>query len=109
VLHIHDSENLNKNAGHFIVGQVPTSFESVLQSFTAVGVEVAITELDIRMNLPETSALLAQQKTDYQNVSVWKFDLKIYLPIVGCALSLLGYCCVQGRDWMRGCHHLGLY
>ena len=53
---------------HFIVGEVPTSFQSVLEQFTALGLEVAITELDIRMTLPSTAALLAQQKTDYQNV-----------------------------------------
>lgn len=53
---------------HFIVGEVPTSFQSILQQFTALGVEVAITELDIRMTLPETTALLQQQQTDYQTV-----------------------------------------
>ena len=70
---------------HFIVGEVPTNLETILQEFVALGVEVAITELDIRytlrirncskissrysrMTLPETDALLAQQKTDYQNV-----------------------------------------
>ncbi|PPQ91723.1 hypothetical protein CVT25_012864 [Psilocybe cyanescens] len=53
---------------HFIVGQVPTSFQSVLEQFTALGLEVAITELDIRMTLPSTAALLQQQKQDYQNV-----------------------------------------
>ena len=30
--------------------------------------QVAITELDIRMTLPATDALLAQQKTDYETV-----------------------------------------
>ena len=53
---------------HFIVGEVPGSFQQVLEQFTALGVEVAITELDIRMTLPSTPALLAQQKTDYTNV-----------------------------------------
>ena len=53
---------------HFIVGQIPSSFQSVLQQFTALGVEVAITELDIRMTLPSTTALLQQQEKDYQTV-----------------------------------------
>lgn len=53
---------------HFIVGSVPSSLQSIMSQFTALGVEVAITELDIRMTLPATTALLAQQKTDYQNV-----------------------------------------
>ncbi|EKM58509.1 glycoside hydrolase family 10 protein [Phanerochaete carnosa HHB-10118-sp] len=52
---------------HFIVGQVPTGLQSQLSTFAAQGVEVAITELDIRMTLPSTPALLQQQKTDYQN------------------------------------------
>ncbi|KAI0046587.1 glycoside hydrolase family 10 protein [Auriscalpium vulgare] len=53
--------------GHLIVGEV-SSMTSNLAAFTALGVEVAITELDIRMTLPATAALYAQQKTDYQTV-----------------------------------------
>lgn len=36
-----------------------------MAAFTALGVDVAITELDIRLNLPSTDALLSQQSTDY--------------------------------------------
>ncbi|KAJ6035857.1 Glycoside hydrolase superfamily [Penicillium herquei] len=52
---------------HFIVGSTPSQSAQASQmaAFTALGVEVAITELDIRMTLPSTDALLAQQKTDY--------------------------------------------
>ncbi|EKM58507.1 glycoside hydrolase family 10 protein [Phanerochaete carnosa HHB-10118-sp] len=53
---------------HFILGEVPTDLQTQLSTFAAQGVEVAITELDIRMTLPSTPALLQQQKTDYQNV-----------------------------------------
>ncbi|RDX57112.1 endo-1,4-beta-xylanase C precursor [Lentinus brumalis] len=53
---------------HFIVGSVPTSFQTVLEQFAALGLEVAITELDIRMTLPETDTLLAQQAKDYESV-----------------------------------------
>ena len=53
---------------HFIVEQVPGSFQQTLEQFTALGIEVAITELDIRMTLPATDALLAQQQRDYQAV-----------------------------------------
>ncbi|KAI2714077.1 CAZyme family GH10 [Penicillium roqueforti] len=54
---------------HFIVGSTPSQSAQTtnLAAFTALGVEVAYTELDIRMTLPSTSALLAQQSTDYQN------------------------------------------
>ncbi|KAG6858506.1 hypothetical protein C0991_002592, partial [Blastosporella zonata] len=54
--------------GHLIVGEVPTTIEQNIRDIVATGVEVAITELDIRMNLPATPALLAQQKIDYQTV-----------------------------------------
>lgn len=77
---------------HFTVGGTPSVATQVtnMQAFTAMGVEVAITELDIRMTLPQTDALLAQQKTDYQTtaaaclatkncvgLTVWDFDDKV--------------------------------
>ena len=48
--------------GHLIVGEVPSTLIANMQQFTALGIEVAITELDIRMTLPATPALYAQQK-----------------------------------------------
>ncbi|EPQ52889.1 hypothetical protein GLOTRDRAFT_149061 [Gloeophyllum trabeum ATCC 11539] len=53
---------------HLIVGQVPSTLGDNIKQFTALGVEVAITELDLRMTLPATDADLAQQKEDYQRV-----------------------------------------
>lgn len=53
---------------HFIVGEVPPGFQQNLEAFVALGIEVAITELDVRMTLPETPELLAQQKADYTTV-----------------------------------------
>ncbi|KAF8972151.1 endo-1,4-beta-xylanase C precursor [Flammula alnicola] len=53
---------------HFIVGEVPMDLQTVMESFTALGVEIAVTELDIRMTLPATAALYEQQKQDYQTV-----------------------------------------
>lgn len=53
---------------HFIVGELPADIQQNMEAFTALGVEVAITELDIRMTLPETDALLAQQKADFETV-----------------------------------------
>ena len=53
---------------HLVVGEVPSTIQANMERFTALGVEVAITELDIRMTLPETPALLEQQKRDYQTV-----------------------------------------
>lgn len=39
-----------------------------MEQFTALGIEIAITELDIMMTMPETPALLEQQKQDYRIV-----------------------------------------
>ncbi|KAF8659473.1 hypothetical protein AX16_001840 [Volvariella volvacea WC 439] len=54
---------------HLIVGAVPSTFRQNLEQFAALGVEVAITELDIRMPLPATTAKLDQQRKDYQAVA----------------------------------------
>ncbi|KAN0096817.1 glycoside hydrolase family 10 protein [Hyaloscypha variabilis] len=76
--------------GHFIVGSSlsKASLVSNLEALTALGVEVALTELDIRMTLPSTTALLTQKCTEYGNavaacvaancvgVTVWDFDDK---------------------------------
>lgn len=76
--------------GHFIVGSTPSkaSLISALQSFTALGVEVAYTELDVRhSSVPASASAQQQQATDYVTVvsaclsvkncvgvTVWDFD-----------------------------------
>lgn len=55
--------------GHLILGQVPSTLQANLQRFADLGVDVAITELDIRMTLPATDAKLAQQKADFKAVT----------------------------------------
>lgn len=75
---------------HFIEGETPSRADqaAVKQQFAALGVDVAVTELDVRFSsLPPTDAQLAQQATDYDNsvgscldtpecvgVTVWDFD-----------------------------------
>jgi len=54
--------------GHLILGQVPTTIEPNMQRFVRLGVDVAVTELDIRMNLPRDAAKDAQQAADYTSV-----------------------------------------
>ncbi|MEH0549362.1 MULTISPECIES: endo-1,4-beta-xylanase [unclassified Streptomyces] len=54
---------------HLVLGQVPSTFQQNIQRFADLGVDVAITELDIRMSLPSDSAELAQQKADYKAVT----------------------------------------
>ena len=54
---------------HLVVGQLPSGIKENLQAFTNLGVEVALTELDIRFaTLPPSPADLQQQKKDYQTV-----------------------------------------
>ncbi|MFE7269144.1 endo-1,4-beta-xylanase [Streptomyces sp. NPDC057623] len=53
---------------HLILGQVPSSMQQNIQRFADLGVDVAITELDIRMQLPSDSAKLTQQAADYKAV-----------------------------------------
>ena len=53
---------------HLTVGEVPSTLQANMEQFTALGIEIAITELDIRMTMPSTPALLEQQKQDYQTV-----------------------------------------
>lgn len=65
------AENLIDGVGfqsHFIIGELPTDLQANLQRFVDAGVEVAITELDIRTELPLTSALETQQSIDYTTV-----------------------------------------
>jgi endo-1,4-beta-xylanase len=72
---------------HFIVGEVPSDLQSTMEAFTALGIEIAITELDIRMTLPATDALLAQQKTDYTNV------VQACMNVSGCVGITVWVCC----------------
>ena len=53
---------------HYIVGQVPSSLLANMQRFAALGVNVAVTELDDRIQLPASTASLNQQATDYATV-----------------------------------------
>ena len=53
---------------HMIVGQVPSDYQANLQRFANLGIDVQITELDIRMPTPASSANLQQQATDYSKV-----------------------------------------
>ena len=54
--------------GHFVVGQIPTTWQQNLQRFSNLGVDVSVSELDIRMVLPVTTEKESQQATDYLKV-----------------------------------------
>jgi endo-1,4-beta-xylanase len=53
---------------HFSLGQVPHDLQQNMERFAALGLDVAITELDIRMEMPSTPEKLAQQARDYASV-----------------------------------------
>nr|QNS31430.1 XYN4 [Ceratobasidium cereale] len=53
---------------HLIVNSFPRTLEANFKRFADLGLDVALTELDIRMTLPATSALLASQAENYQYV-----------------------------------------
>jgi len=53
---------------HFILGQIPSDMQANMQRFANLGLDVAVTELDDRIQLPASSANLQQQATDYSNV-----------------------------------------
>ncbi|KAE8405561.1 glycoside hydrolase superfamily [Aspergillus pseudonomiae] len=73
---------------HFTVGQTPArkDLASNLKSFTDLGVEVAYTEVDVRMQTPATEANLQQQSTEFAN-------------IVGACLDTKGCVGVTIWDW----------
>ena len=53
---------------HFVAGAVPQDLQAVLRQFAALGVDVAVTELDLRVRLPTTEAALETQAADYAEV-----------------------------------------
>ncbi|GAB2918198.1 endo-1,4-beta-xylanase [Streptomyces mayteni] len=79
---------------HLILGQVPASMAQNLGRFADLGLEVAVTELDVRMPLPSDAAKLQRQADDYGavvgacmavdgcvGVTVWGFtDADSWIP-----------------------------
>ncbi|MEH0936210.1 endo-1,4-beta-xylanase [Micromonospora psammae] len=60
---------------HLVLGQVPGDLQTNLQRFADLGVDVRITELDVRMPLPADATRLAQQAADYRRV--WQACLAV--------------------------------
>ncbi|MET8540308.1 endo-1,4-beta-xylanase [Kitasatospora sp. NPDC004799] len=80
---------------HFVLGQVPSSLKANLERFTALGVEVAVTELDDRMQLPASSTALAQQGRDYASV------ITTCLAVRGC-VGITQWGVGDGDSWIPG-------
>lgn len=98
---------------HFIVGEVPTTIVENMQAFAALGLEFAITELDIRMELPATVELYEQQKTDFYTVvsacmqveqrvgvTVWDWTDKVCIPALRAHYSLCHDDLAQQYSWI---------
>ncbi|WP_039831457.1 endo-1,4-beta-xylanase [Nocardiopsis valliformis] len=65
--------------GHLISGQLPQDIQQNIQRFADLGLEVMITELDIRMTMPVTQHKLEQQARDYTQV------MDACLAVSGCS------------------------
>ena len=53
---------------HFVAGSAPADLHDVMEQFAALGVDVAVTELDLRIRLPANAKSLAAQAGDYASV-----------------------------------------
>ena len=53
---------------HFLMGCIPSDMQDNMQRFADLGLDVAITELDIRIELPVNESELEQQAKDYEHV-----------------------------------------
>jgi endo-1,4-beta-xylanase len=53
---------------HFVAGAVPHDLPEVMAKFASLGVDVAVTELDLRLPLPADDKALARQADDYASV-----------------------------------------
>jgi endo-1,4-beta-xylanase len=53
---------------HFVLGGVPSDMQANLQRFADLGVDVRVTELDVRMTTPSDATKLATQASDYSKV-----------------------------------------
>ncbi|GAA4628163.1 endo-1,4-beta-xylanase [Actinoallomurus vinaceus] len=80
---------------HFIVGQVPSSTLANMQRFAALGLDVAVTELDDRIQLPASGSALAQQATDYSTV------VKDCLTVSRC-VGVSQWGVDDGHSWIPG-------
>jgi endo-1,4-beta-xylanase len=53
---------------HLVLGQVPSDFAQNIARFAALGLDVWLSEVDVRMNLPADATKTAQQASDYSQI-----------------------------------------
>lgn len=73
---------------HFGLGQVPPTLQQNLQRFADLGLDVAITELDINIGGPANETTLALQAQDYWKVINACANVKRCVSVV-CVIPLL--------------------
>src|SRR5919198_1885696 len=81
--------------GHLILNSLPSGIQQNLQRFASLGVDVAFTELDIRMQLPADSTKLAQQASNYTTV------LNACLAVSRC-VSFTTWGFTDAHSWVPG-------
>lgn len=80
---------------HITVGDNLSTFQANLERFTALGVEVAITEMDDKIRLPSNANTLEQQGRDYATI------FKACVAVRGCAgITLWGF--TDKYSWIPG-------
>jgi endo-1,4-beta-xylanase len=77
---------------------VPADFRANLQRFAGLGLDVAVTELDVRMPTPPDAASLRQQADDYDAV------LRACLAVARCrGVTVWGFS--DATSWVPGAFH----
>ncbi|WP_116246933.1 endo-1,4-beta-xylanase [Nocardiopsis sp. FIRDI 009] len=79
--------------GHFVHGQVPEDLASTMRRFTDLGLEVAVTELDVRVPEPVTEAELDAQAGEYRRV------VESCLDVPGC-VGVTVWGVDDGHSWI---------
>ncbi|GAB3445465.1 endo-1,4-beta-xylanase [Streptomonospora sediminis] len=78
---------------HLINGQVPGDMQQNIQRFADLGIKVAVTELDVRIEMPASQSELQQQAQDYRTV------MNACLAVDGCvAVTVWGI--VDQYSWV---------
>ncbi|OLT26405.1 1,4-beta-xylanase [Nocardiopsis sp. CNR-923] len=78
---------------HFVHGQVPEDLAGTMRRFTELGLEVAVTELDVRVPEPPTEEALADQAGEYRRV------VEACLDVAGC-VGVTVWGVGDGHSWI---------
>jgi endo-1,4-beta-xylanase len=81
--------------GHFILNSLPSGIQQNIQRFANLGVDVSLTEVDIRMQLPADATKLSQQASNYSSV------LNACLAVPRC-VSFTTWGFTDAHSWVPG-------